>query len=424
MLPTLIVFSVGYDKYHRLHCGLSLCLMGYNDSHMISIEEALDAVIKNTPKISSEIELPVEEAGNSILSQDVISPINMPPFRQSAMDGYAVNLHEGFTYSITGKVKAGDDHQPLLNPGEAIRIFTGAPVPDSTNAVVVQEKTTVNARQLILEKNPLKGDNIRPLGEQVKKGGLALKEGTKLTPAAIGYLSSLGIKEVPVYKKPSIAIVTTGNELTEAGRSLEYGKIYESNSAMLKSAILNLGLETISIHKVEDDYDETFKKLQDVITRNDLVIITGGISVGDYDFVGRALKELTVKEVFYKVNQKPGKPLFFGKHEQTTLFALPGNPAAALTCFYIYVQTALLKMTGKNFNLNKVMATSRSDFFKNGDRPQFLKAIYKEGEVSILEGQSSAMLQTFSIANALVKMPGNVEQIKVNDKVEVNLLPV
>ena len=243
----------------------------------------------------------------------------------------------------------------------------------------MQEKITVNARQLILEKNPLKGDNIRPLGEQVKKGGLALKEGTKLTPAAIGYLSSLGIKKVPVYKKPSIAIVTTGNELTEAGQP-KYGKIYESNSAMLKSAILNLGLETISIHKVEDDYDDTFKKLQDVLTRNDLVIITGGISVGDYDFVGRALKELDVKEVFYKVNQKPGKPLFFGKHEQTILFALPGNPAAALTCFYIYVQTALLKMTGKNFNLNKVMATSRSNFFKNGDRPQFLKAIYKEGE--------------------------------------------
>ena len=265
------------------------------------------------------------------------------------MDGYAIHLHEDLTYSITGEVKAGDDHQPILNSGEAIRIFTGAPVPDSANAVVVQEKVTVKADQLFLEKNPLAEDNIRPVGEQVKKGGLALKVGTKLTPAAIGYLTSLGITEVQVYKKPSIAIVTTGNELVEAGHPLEYGKIYESNSLMLKNAILNLGFEEVSIHKVEDDYGKTLKTLEDVISRNDMVIITGGISVGDYDFVGRALKELDVREIFYKVNQKPGKPLFFGKHRKTVLFALPGNPAAALTCFYVYVQTALLKMTGKNF---------------------------------------------------------------------------
>ena len=321
---------------------------------MISIEEALDAVIKNAPKITSEVDLPVEEAGNALLSQHVFSPINMPPFRQSAMDGYAIHLHGDLTYSIIGEVKAGDDHQPILNPGEAIRIFTGAPVPDSANAVVVQEKVTVEADKLFLEENPLEEDNIRPVGEQVKKGGLALKAGIKLTPAAIGYLTSLGITEVPVYKKPSIAIVTTGNELVKAGQPLEYGKIYESNSLMLKNAIFNLGFEEVSIHKVEDDYGKTLKTLEGVISRNDLVIITGGISVGDYDFVGRALKELDVKEIFYKVNQKPGKPLFFGKHQQTLLFALPGNPAAALTCFYVYVQTALLKMRGEKFDLNKV----------------------------------------------------------------------
>ena len=392
---------------------------------MISIEKALDAVIRNTSQIiTSEVKLPVEEAGSAVLSQDVFSPINMPPFRQSAMDGYAIHLHGDLTYSIIGEVKAGDDHQPILNPGEAIRIFTGAPIPESANAVVVQEKVTVEADKLFLEENPLEGDNIRPVGEQVKKGGLALKEGTKLTPAAIGYLTSLGITEVPVYKKPSIAVITTGNELVEAGQPLEYGKIYESNSLMLKNAIFNLGFEEVSIHKVEDDYGKTLKTLEGVISRNDLVIITGGISVGDYDFVGRALKELDVKEIFYKVNQKPGKPLFFGKHRKTVLFALPGNPAAALTCFYVYVQTALLKMTGKKFELNKILATSTSDFSRKGDRPQFLKAIYKEGGISILEGQSSAMLQTFSVANALVKMPGDLEQIKVNDKVEVILLPV
>ncbi|WP_338360096.1 molybdopterin-binding protein, partial [Yeosuana marina] len=152
--------------------------------------------------------------------------------------------------------------------------------------------------------------------------------------------------------------------------------------------------------------------------------ITGGISVGDYDFVGKALKELDIEEIFYKVNQKPGKPLFFGKNDHTLLFALPGNPAAALSCFYIYVYTALQKMTSLKNTLTKVMAISASNFEKKGDRPQFLKAIYNDGKVTILEGQSSAMLQTFAVSNALVKMSGDLEMISVNDMVEVLLLPI
>ncbi|MGB8375370.1 MAG: gephyrin-like molybdotransferase Glp [Salegentibacter sp.] len=391
---------------------------------MVSIEEAIKAVTENSEKISSEIYLPIESSGNAILAQDVSSPINMPPFRQSAMDGYAINLHEDLSYSLIGEVKAGDSHQPILGKGEAIRIFTGAPVPDSANAVILQEKVIIKGDNIVAERNPLKEDNIRPIGEQVKEGELALKKGTKLTSAAIGYLSSLGITEVPVYKKPAIAIITTGNELVEAGKPLTYGKIYESNSVMLKSALLNLGFDTISIHKVKDNYNDTFNKLQDVIVQNDMVIITGGISVGDYDFVGKAVKELDIEQVFYKVNQKPGKPLFFGKNEKTILFALPGNPAAALSCFYIYVYASLQILAGSDDTLPKVMATSTSNFVKKGDRPQFLKALYKEGKVSILDGQSSAMLQTFAVANALVKMPGDMEEIKINDTVEVLLLPL
>jgi len=263
------------------------------------------------------------------------------------------------------------------------------------------------------------------LGEQVKKGELALKKGTKLTAAAIGYLGSLGINEVSVYKKPSIALISTGNELVATGQTLTYGKIYESNSLMLQNTLINLGFDAVSIHKIEDNYLATYTKLQDVILKNDIVIISGGISVGDYDFVGKALKELNLEEVFYKVNQKPGKPLFFGKNEDTLLFALPGNPAAALTCFYMYVYTALQKMSGcKDVTLPKVMAKSTSGFVKNGDRPQILKALYKEGEVTILEGQSSAMLQTFSISNALVIMPEDLKQIEIKDIIEVILLPV
>jgi molybdopterin molybdotransferase len=392
---------------------------------MISIEEALEAVNLNSEEISKGITLPINKAANSTLFEDVYSPINMPPFRQSAMDGYALNLHDDFTYLLIGEVKAGDNHQPKLNKGEAVRIFTGAPVPDSANAVIMQEKVLVNGNKITIENKLPIEHNIRQIGEQVKQGELALKKGTKLIPAAIGYLSSLGINKVSVYKKPSIAIVTTGNELVEASEPLTYGKIYESNSKMLESALSSSGFSDVSIHKIKDNYNDTFSKLKDVIDNNDLVIISGGISVGDYDFVGNALNALNVQEIFYKVNQKPGKPLFFGKKNSTLIFALPGNPAAALTCFYIYVFVALQKLIGnEGKGLVKVFAKSTINYKKIGDRSLLLKAFYNDGEVTILEGQSSAMLQTYAISNAIVKMSGENEKFCIDDIIEVMLLPV
>ena len=392
---------------------------------MISISEAISIVKNNSEPLLKQTKKSVEKAGGYHLFEDIYSPINMPPFRQSAMDGYALHLHEDLTYTLIGEVQAGNASRLQLKKGEAVRIFTGAPVPDTANAVMMQEKVKVDGNTISITHKINQELNIRPLGEQVKQGDLALKQGTKLTPAAIGYLSSLGITKVSVYKKPNIALVTTGNELIEGGQELTYGKIYESNSKMLLSALYSLKFYDVTIHKVEDDYHQTLSKLKEVINANDLVIITGGISVGDYDFVGKALKELQVEELFYKVKQKPGKPLFFGKKHHTSIFALPGNPAAALTCFYVYVYIALQNMMNKKVNeLPRVKAKSVSNFTKKGDRPQILKAIYNNEEVEILEGQNSSMQQTFAISNALVYAPEDVNEIKINDMVETILLPV
>lgn len=391
---------------------------------MISIEEALQLVKNTVESLLKETVKPVERAGGYKLYKDVFSPINMPPFRQSAMDGYALHLNDSLTYNLIGEIKAGDNLQPNLKKGQAVRIFTGAPVPETANAVVMQEKVDVNGHTITIQNQIPVNTNIRPEGEQVTKGTLALTRGTKLTPAAIGYLSSLGFKEVSVFKKPVITIVTTGNELVEAGEELEYGQIYESNSKMLLSTLYSLNFYDVKIHKIEDDYKTTHSKLKEVIADNDLVIISGGISVGDYDFVGKALQELSITEHFYKVKQKPGKPLFFGTKGNTHIFALPGNPAAALTCFYVYVYIALQKMMNNEaLELPRIIAKSTSEFIKNGDRPQFLKALYKGEKVSILEGQSSAMLQTFALSNALVLLPENVTKIDINDMLEVILLP-
>lgn len=392
---------------------------------MITVEKAIEIIHENIFPLEQKEYIDVLKSYTYVLFEDVYSPINMPPFRQSAMDGYALCLNNSKTYTIVGEVKAGDNYHSELKKGEAVRIFTGAPVPDTANAVIMQEKVTVNHKQIRAENSVTLNDNIRPLGEQVKKGGIALKKGIRITPAAIAYLTSLGITEVCVYKKPSIAIVVTGNELVETGQDLAYGQIYESNAVMLSTALNNLGYQNVSTYKVEDNYENTLDLLGKVITTHDAVLVSGGISVGDYDFVGKALQELSVEQLFYKVKQKPGKPLFFGKKNNKVVFALPGNPAAALSCFYIYVYCALEKMSGNmNFTLAKTKAKSVSSYIKKGDRAQFLKAIYNNGTVEILDGQSSSMLQTFSFANAFVYVSETSESITINDMVEVILLPI
>lgn len=392
---------------------------------MISVEQASKIISENTQLPNKSIDINLIDALGYVLFQDVLSPINMPPFRQSAMDGYALQLHDAKTYSLIGEIKAGDAHQLHLKPGDAVRIFTGAPVPESANAVVMQEKTSSKNQTLIIESNVVKNENIRPLGEQVLEGHIALEKGVKLTAAAIAYLTTLGITQVKVFKKPSIALVVTGNELVQAGNNLQYGQIYESNAIMLISALKQAGYTNISTHNVSDHYKKTLQVLKGVIHENDVILVSGGISVGEYDFVGNALKELGVVEHFYKVNQKPGKPLFFGKKDEKITFALPGNPAASLSCFYIYVIAAIEKLSGNsNFKLNRVKAVSKSDFIKKGDRAQFLKAIYNDGKVEILEGQNSSMLHTFALANALVYVSDKDESININDEVEIILLPI
>jgi molybdopterin molybdotransferase len=391
---------------------------------MISVHQAIE-IIKNNIKSTSASEVrEVKDAYGYTLFDTILSPINMPPFRQSAMDGYALQIHDSNTYTVIGEIKAGDSLKVNLSSGEAVRIFTGAPVPETANAIVIQEKVSIENNALILHDQVSVGDNIRPMGEQVKIGQIALEKKTRLSSAGIGFLSSLGVCEVKVYSKPSISIVVTGNELVAPGTQLDHGQIYESNAIMLLSTLNSLGYNDVSIERVADNYQNTVELLQQVLIKSDVIIISGGISVGDYDFVGKALIELGVNQLFYKVKQKPGKPLFFGKKGNTIVFALPGNPGSALSCFYIYVYQALQKLSGEfDFKLTHLKARSQSEFKKKGDRAQFLKAIYENGKVRILDGQNSSMLQSFSLANAFVFIPEDLVSVSENDELEIILIP-
>ena len=319
---------------------------------MISVQEAFAILQANLPLPQTAV-YPLVQARKHVLAEAVYSPINMPPFRQSSMDGYALCLHESLDYECIGEVKAGDEHQIVLTSGQAVKIFTGAAVPDTAQAVVPIEKVQRKEATIQLDKQPVIGMNVRPIGEQIASGDLALEKGTVLNAAAIGFLASLGITTVNVYTKPRVGIVVTGNELVQPGTPLSYGKVYESNGCMLQSALYDAFYSEVNLYAVNDDFENTKKELEKALHANDVVLVSGGISVGDYDFVAQALKELEVETLFYKVNQKPGKPLFVGKQEEKMVFALPGNPAACLTCFYVYVLPTLLILSGKAANYNQ-----------------------------------------------------------------------
>jgi molybdopterin molybdotransferase len=418
---------------------------------MISVPEAFSILELNLPALH-EVEISLFQARKHILAQSLMSPINMPPFRQSAMDGYALCLHDALiyeiamteavantnedlaipysykkqivsTYEIIGEVKAGDSHTVELLPGQAVKIFTGAAVPDSAQAVIQIEKVTANGSQLLLDELVEPETNVRPIGEQISAGDLALQKGTLLNAAAIGFLAGLGFTKVSVYKKPKVGIVVTGNELSKAGTPLEYGKVYESNGIMLQSALIDAFYDEVTIYEVNDDFENTKNILNEALNANDVVLVSGGISVGDYDFVARALKELQVETLFYKVNQKPGKPLFAGKLNDKMVFALPGNPAACLTCFYVYVLPTLSILSGTEANYQQaVLFPLVHDYEVKNTRSQFLKASISNGKAEILTHQNSSMLNSFSVSNGLVYVPHGHYELKKGDKVEVYLL--
>ncbi|MCD0471609.1 gephyrin-like molybdotransferase Glp [Flavobacterium sp. JAS] len=389
---------------------------------MIQVSEALKIVAENSSNMPVQ-KILVRKALGFVLAETLYSPIDMPPFRQSAMDGYAFIHSERHQYDIVGISQAGDHSNVNLNPNEAVRIFTGAFVPHNADTVVMQEHVMANDKSILITNMPKQFTNVRNKGEQIGKEDVVFEANTLITPAAIGFLACLGITEIEVYKKPKVAILVTGNELVKPGKKLGKGKIYESNSLMLEAALQTIGIKKIKVNKVKDSLKATKKALKSILKKYDIVLISGGISVGDYDFVKEALLENGVEELFYKINQKPGKPMFFGSKKDTLVFALPGNPASSLTNFYVYVYPAIKNRMGfSDTHLPKLVRKINSGFTNTTGKTLFLKAIYDETHVTVLDGQSSAMLNTFAMANSLLIVPNDTETIKKGQL--VTLLPI
>ncbi len=386
----------------------------FQNSRMILFEKALECINLNLPK-RKFVSCKITEIIDGILAEDIYAPISLPPFRQSAMDGYAFKYSGNKTLKVIGEVRAGEFFNPSLNNNEAVRIFTGARVPDEANTVVIQEHVERNLNEITIAKIPEKGDNVRDVGEQIKKGDLALKKGNVLNSASIGYLANFGIENVPIYRAPKVSVIGTGDELVALGNQLEEGKIYDSNTLMLQSVLKKNGVETVSVTKAVDTLEDVTREINKALEISDLILISGGISVGDYDFVRQALIDIGVEELFYKVNQRPGKPLWFGKKEDKLVVALPGNPASSLSCFLVYVLPIIRHLRGLEFNHNIQNAKFEGSFQNKTGKQLFLKAEQKDGKISLLSHQASSMLHSFALSNALLLVSPSITELKSGD---------
>ena len=394
---------------------------------MISVQRALKLIVANTTVLDSEF-VDIGDSVGSILSDNILAPISLPPFDQSAMDGYAIQFSDYIfkkKIEVIGEVAAGDLFHGKIISGQAIRIFTGAPIPDGADTVVMQEKIAIEKGNLIIKDFALKrGNNIRKTGSQIKKDKIAFSKGMIITPGGVGYMAGLGISSVNVISKPRITIVVTGSELRRPGEALSKGKIYESNSCALSAALYSMGLKAGNIIFVNDDKIKTFNALKKAVKNSDMVVLTGGVSVGEYDFVGKAISQLRAENIFYKIKQKPGKPLFFAKYNKTLIFGMPGNPAATLSCFYEYVYPAIRIMCGhKDIYLKKVLLPIAEHYSKKKGLSFFLKAKILDNTVIPLEGQESYILSSFALADSLIYLPEESESIKKGEIVEVHKLP-
>jgi molybdopterin molybdotransferase len=391
---------------------------------MISSVEAKQLIAENSNPLTVRM-VPLDKAAGLVLAKDIYASFDIPAFSQSGMDGYALAFASlGKPITMAGEQAAGNNIHRSLKPGSAVRIFTGAVVPEGADTVVVQEKSKVVDGFLQIEAEKLKpGDNVRLPGSEIANGALALPAGSVLTPPAIGFLAGMGIASVEVIPFPRVSIIVTGNELQDPGNAPEYGKVYESNSYALLAALRQLQIHDVAVYKSADDITSLTSILQGALAKSDLVLMTGGVSVGDYDFTVPVSEKCGVQKIFHKVRQKPGKPIFFGRKDQILFFGLPGNPASVLTCFYEYVITALEKLTARKLNPDNLQTPVSSSYKKPAGITHFLKGIFDGRQVSLPGGQESYKLNSFARANCLVIIPETVTDVSAGEKVEIHLLP-
>lgn len=381
---------------------------------MIPIEEAEKIIDKVTFEPGVE-EVPLMKCLGRVLAEDVVSAISMPPFDKSAMDGYALaSGDDSGKFRVVEVIAAGDVPRKTIGKGECAKIMTGAMLPPGADRVVKVEVTEEkDGFMMVTGEDP--NVNICYLGEDIEPGDLILKKGHLIRPPETGIIASMGLDTVKVYKPAKVAVVTTGSEIVPPGRRLEKGQIYNSNAYSISAQAMRCGAEVIYAGMVADDPKAIEDKFKSLLEQVDLLLISGGVSMGDFDFVPATLKRLGVSIHFEKVAIQPGKPTVFGTYDEgrTVIFGLPGNPVSTFTIFEVFVRRVLYRMMGHEYTPVFMIGKMKRDFLRRrGERTLFTPVRYDlDGMIEPVEYHGSAHLAALGQAGALLRVPAGVNEI-------------
>ena len=400
---------------------------------MISIQEAQNMVLAECAFLPAE-RLPLTQVLSRVLAEDIVAGNDLPPFANSAMDGYAVraadvveaDVDNPVTLKVVATLPAGTVAVKPIGRGEAAKIMTGAQIPEGANAVVEVEVTEGAGNEVRILQSAKPGKNVRQAGEDVKSGDLVLAAGAVLGPAEIGLVASLGFPSVAVHRLPRVAIISTGSELVEVDQPLSPAKIRNSNSYALRAMCQQLGIEADLLGIVQDDYESTRRLVEEGL-EYDVLLTSGGVSVGEFDFVKDVQDELGVERRLWGVNMKPGKPVAFGVRNGVLVFGLPGNPVSAMVSLELFVKPALRRLMGHRKASQPVYrATMAEDVAASDSRTYVVRVrAWREDEkwhASSTGPQGSGMLRSMVGANGLVLVPGGPRGVRAGEEVDFLLL--
>jgi molybdopterin molybdotransferase len=390
------------------------------------VADALVQILASVTPITHTETVPLNKAYGRILASAAVSPMNVPPEDNSAMDGYALGELGYSKYACVGEAFAGHPYQGSVKPNECIRIMTGAPVPSDCSLVEMQENATVNGDSVSFSETLKTGANIRRAGEDIALGSKVLMAGRRLTPSDCGLLASIGLASVEVKKRIKVALFTTGDELVEPGTSLKPGQIYQSNSYVLTSILNKLGTEVILLPAVEDNENAIKKALSDASKKADIVITCGGVSVGDADYTRKAVEALGQLEL-WKLAMKPGKPLAFGRINTCLFLGLPGNPVSALVTLHQIGLPLLRYLSGEQVTPNiRLSATTTEILRKRPGRADYQRGIASINSQGQLEVQStgqqgSGILTSVSHANCFIVLEQGRGRVEIGETVMIEM---
>jgi molybdopterin molybdotransferase len=400
---------------------------------MITVAEAIEQILQTINPLGLE-RVNILDALGRVLGEDITAGRNIPPKDNSAMHGYALRFqdtigaspHHPVVLEVIEDIPAGAIPQKSVAAGQSARIMTGAPLPVGTDAVLKMEDTEKDGQKIRIMAEAQSGQDIRRAGEDVREGELVIPRGTSVRPAGIGMLASLGRSFVSVYQRPLIAVLATGNELLDIDESPSPWKIINSNSYSLASQALDCGALVMQMGIAKDKREDLLARFQAAM-RADVIISSGGVSVGDYDLVKDIMQEVGSRMQFWQVAMRPGKPLAFGRIGNVPMFGLPGNPVSSMISFEQFIRPAILKMMGHQEIFRKaVRAVLQEDIEKRKGFTHFIRALVKAGAggytVSTTGEQGSGILKSMVRANGLIVLPEKMEKVKAGTEVKVQLL--